>query len=808
MLGSIVLILAFIASLTAMVMYYLSFKGYKNTLNIGRIAYHSMAMLIIVASTILLYAILTHDYSFKYIYSYTKTDLPKGILAATFWAGQEGSFMLWILLTAIVGIVLQSYSSKRGDLEPRVMAVFTLATSFLLIMVLPMFKNPFAYIWSDPVFVNIANINSALLNQPWIQSFLFSDPQTGQNFVKVNTELAGLLKTSGIAMDQFIINGRGLNPQLLNFWMQIHPPILFVGFAMATVPFCFAIAALMKNDYREWITQAFPWVLSGMGILGLGIMLGGYWAYEMLGWGGYWAWDPVENSSLIPWLIGVASIHTFLVQKRSQSKGGIGKYAKTNLVLALATYILVIYSTFLTRSGILGDASVHSFVDPGTIVYLFLVIFISSFILLGAGMIAFRWKYLNENIVVEEGLFSRDLALFTGTVVLVASAIIVLVGTSAPIFGRSVDTFFYNEMHLPIAIIIGVLNGMSLLLKWKDTKKEDFFKRSMLSVGMAVGLTALIGIFGKITDFLILLLAFSASFALFVNGEIALKVAKGNWKKAGAYVAHIGIAIFILGVIGSAAYSKEVDIDLVKNVPKEAFGYQMKFTGYSPIENNTKYAFNIDITKGDARYSIAPVMYVSEFNNSLMREPAILTTLTRDFYIAPLGYEDANSHAGHDHGEESSVTLNIGESSEFNGVKVTFKEFVFDQAARDAMMAGGDFDIGVNLITEHSGHQHGARVALESRDGNKQLTSTTVDDANLRIELVNLDASGKIQLKLSTLDGTGGDGHGHDDSTSGQEILSITASVKPFINLVWAGVIVTVLGFFVAVGRRQKESVQ
>jgi len=144
---------------------------------------------------------------------------------------------------------------------------------------------------------------------------------------------------------------------------------------MSTVPFCFAVAAMMKNDYKDWVKQSFPWLLAAAGILGLGIMLGGYWAYEMLGWGGYWAWDPVENSSFIPWLVAVAGIHTLLVQKKSQAKGdGIGKFAKTNLILMSMMYVLVIYSTFLTRSGVLGDASVHSFVNPGTIVYLFLMI--------------------------------------------------------------------------------------------------------------------------------------------------------------------------------------------------------------------------------------------------------------------------------------------------------------------------------------------------------------------------------------------------------------------------------------------------
>lgn len=796
MIGSIVLTAALLCSVVAMVMYFFNYRGYSNTLNYGRLAYHLMAMLVIVGSTLLWHAILTHSYEYKYVYSYSNNSLDTGFLIASFWGGQEGSFMLWLLLTAIVGIVLQSYTSKRGDLEPRVMTVFTLATSFLLIMVSPLFKNPFAYIWADPVFLNAKTINQALMGLPLMQNFIFSDGSTGQTFVRMSTELHSALTTAGISVHDLIINGKGLNPQLLNFWMQIHPPILFIGFAMSTVPFAFAIAALMKNDYKDWVKQAFPWVLACAGILGLGIMLGGYWAYEMLGWGGYWAWDPVENSSLIPWLVGVASVHTLLVQRRSQSKGGIGKYAKTNLILCMLTYIFVLYSTFLTRSGVLGDASVHSFVDPGMIVYLFLLIFIGTFLLLGLGMIVYRWKTLNEEIAAEEGLLSRDLALFTAAVVISASAIIVLVGTSAPIFGQSVDTFFYNEMHIPIAIIIGLLNGLSLLLKWKDTNGEDIVKKSVFSIAASVILTVLIVLFGKVTDIMMIILAFSAAFALFVNAEIAYKIFRGNMKMLGAYVAHIGIALFILGVIGSAAYSSEVNLDLVKDEPKEAFGYNMTFTGWIPIENNTKYAFNVDITKGDKVYKVAPVMYISDFNNGLMREPAILTMLTRDLYLSPLGYEEGDGHS-HD---GSSVHLEKGSSTEFSGVKLTFEEFKMPADAMQLMSEGKDFEIGATIIAEFKGERKQFELKRKIVQGKTEFTSESIKDFNLKVELLNLTA-GSIDISLSTLDGQEQISH-----QEGKEILTVSASIKPFVNLVWIGVAVMVFGFFVSVGRRLKES--
>lgn len=798
MVGSIVLTLALAFSIISMIMYFLNYRGYKNTLNYGRIAYHGMAMLVIIASVFLWYIILTHQYQYNYVYSYSNNALRNlGFLhlASSFWGGQEGSFMLWLLLTSIVGIILQSYSSKRGDLEPRVMAVFTLATTFLLVMVSPWFKNPFEYIWANPVFVKIEHINSQFFNLPFLQSFFFSDQSTNQGFIQVNSDLAAKLSQAGVSLNQFIIDGRGLNPQLLNFWMQIHPPILFSGFAMATVPFAFAIAALMKNDYRDWVRQAFPWMLAGMGVLGLGIMLGGYWAYEMLGWGGYWAWDPVENSSLIPWLVGVAGIHTLLVQKRSQVEGGIGRYAKTNLFLCVLTYVLVLYSTFLTRSGVLGDASVHSFVDPGMVVYLFLVLFIGTFLVLGLGMIAYRWKTLNENIVEEESLLSRELALFTAMIVLIASAIIILVGTSAPIFGQSVDTFFYNEMHVPLVIIIMFLNGISLLIQWKRTNTNEFIKKSTYSALGAVLFTLLLILFGGVKEIMIILLSFATSFALFVNLDIAIKIVRGNLKMLGAYVAHIGIALFVLGVIGSSVYSKEVTVDLVKGKQTSAFGYDLTFTDIYPIENNTKYAFNVDVKKGNSEYKMAPKMYRSDFNNSIMREPAILSLLTKDIYLSPLGYDEGSA----DNSAGQKISINIDSVASFEDASIKYLEFI--KPDMSAMMSGGDIEMGTKLSVTKDGKSYEISPLIKRESGKFIYIPAEVKEANLKIEVHKIDpGTQQAEFTFSKING--------DKQTVSEphEVLSVTASIKPFVNFVWAGVVIMVVGFFISMVRRLKES--
>lgn len=799
MIGSIFLSAALVFSLIAMVMYYLSFRGYKNTLNYARYSYHGMAIFVIAASTFLWYAILTHQYQYKYIFSYSNSSLNTGLLFSSFWGGQEGSFMLWLLLTSIIGVILQSYSSKRGDLEPRVMAVFALATSFLLVMVSPWFKNPFEFIWTNPIFIDVKSINAQFMNLPFIQNFIFTDQQSNTTFVQMSKDLYAQLTQAGVSVNQFIADGKGLNPQLLNYWMQIHPPMLFIGFSMATVPFAFAMAALMKNDYREWVNQSLPWVLAGTGILGLGIMMGGYWAYEMLGWGGYWAWDPVENSSLIPWLIGVASIHTMLVQKRSlKSTDGIGRYAKTNLILSILTYVLVLYSTFLTRSGVLGDASVHSFVDPGNLVYFFLVVFISTFIAIGIGGIAYRWKYLEDKTVYEESTLSRELALFTAAIILVASAIIVLVGTSSPLFGQSVDTFFYDEMHLPIAIIIGLLNGLSLLIKWKKTDTKEFFRDSIFALVTSIVLTFIIVVFGGVDKILLVLLTWSSAFALIVNAQIAFKIVKGNLKNLGGYVSHIGISIFILGIVGSAGFSDHVNVDLIKNKPASAFGYEMTFTGYTPIENNTKYAFNVSMKKGDNVYNVAPVMYIAEYNNSLMREPAILNLFSKDVYLAPLGYDEGTEQ---NNGNGETVKLKKGVETEYNGIKISFDHFDVSSETMADMQAGKDFQMGAVLTIENGGKVEEFELFRKSIGGQIQFTDYTSEASGIKILLTNLTAE-LIEVSISSLSDT----QQQVEQKPKQEVLTVTASIKPYISLVWIGVIVMVLGFFVAVARRLKES--
>jgi len=802
MIGNILITFALLASVFSITMYYFTYKGYDNALKLARAAYHATSISIIGASAYLMYAILNHQYEFKYVYDYSNSDLSVGMLMSTFWAGQQGSFLLWLLLTALSGLALLEYTSKRGNLESRVMMVFTLAVTFLLIMVSPGLKNPFTLIWSDPTYIDLKNISQSFMSLPFINDFLFTDQSSGASLVLINEKLAGLLASNGISINDFIQFGKGLNPLLNNFWMQIHPPILFVGFAMSTVPFSFAFAALISNDYKDWVTSSLPWLLGGMMVLGLAIMLGGYWAYVILGWGGYWGWDPVENSSLVPWIVGVAGIHTMLIQKRTQTKEHAGRFVKTNLILSILTYLLVLYSTFLTRSGILGDASVHSFVSPGMVTYALLLIFISTFTILGFGAIIYRWKYLEKTFTSEENILSRELALFVGAVLLLGSAAIIIAGTSMPIFGSAVEISFYNEMILPIAILLGILNGLSLLINWKKTSEKTLIDNLKIPLFVTFILTVVAVVWGGFNDIMAIIFMFSALFSMVINTKTIYKIVKNNISYIGGYVAHLGFAFFMLGVIGTGWFTTEKQVELIQGETKSALGYDFTFTGYTPVDNGKKYKFNVNVVKDGSENTLSPVMYVSDFNQSLMRDPDLLNLITKDLYLSPVSYEDAKEASGGEHNHQT--TLIKGEPFEFHGSNITFTKFNFPQDAMNSMQSGADFFIGAVIEILHDGKTYTIEPKMKSSSGVKTFEDAVVEGTNLKIELKNLDASGKIEVVINELSKT-------DEPTKEVQVakgasLWVDISVKPFINLIWVGTLTIVLGFFISMVRRTKEA--
>ncbi len=757
MIGSYIIMLAFGGILLSLATYYLSFsKKEIKYIRLARTGYHVSVVSIMIASAILMYLILTHQFQYTYVWSYSSMELPTSLLAASFWAGQEGSFLLWALFASLVGVFLMQYSSNKGY-ESQLMFVYSLIVTALLIMLIV--KDPFLRVW---------------------QSF---PGQVDAGFVPAN--------------------GRGLNPLLQNYWMVIHPPILFIGFASMGVTYAFAVAALLKKDYTHWVRPATPWFAFGVLALGTGIMLGGYWAYETLGWGGYWAWDPVENSSLVPWLVGLAALHTMLAQRRS------GAFVRTNLALGIFTFVLVLYSTFLTRSGVLGATSVHSFVEPGWMAYILLLSFIIFFAGSGFGLLFARMREM-PHVPIEYNYISREFALFLGSASLVFIALFTIVGTSSPIITNlikgqvsAVDISFYEKTTTPFGIAIALLAGLGQILWWKQSKVSSLI-RSMLPAVIVSTLATGVMIFFGISSLLMIFLTWAAWFVLVINLQIAFRVGRGNPKFAGGAIAHIGVGLLLLGFITTAKYNQQQTIQLVQGEPVEALGYTLTYTGYTPA-GHERWAFNVIAERNGRQINLAPVMYQSEFNNSLIRNPDIVNQLTFDFYLAPLGLDTKEIEATFG----STHSLQRGQKKEIDGYTVTFTGFDFDTDAHMGMMGASDeMNIGVVLTVSKEGRtERVVPQVLNSSDGMDFRPALTAD-SKLRFNVISIrpdqsnPENSSVQIEVTsgaaTLTASG--------PATKQDVLIVEASIKPFINLVWLGTIIAMAGLVITIARRTKEA--
>jgi len=756
MLGSILVKLAFLFCLVAVYYYFQAHRtGKSRFASFGRASFHATIATVMICSALHLYNILTHQFQYTYVWSYSSVELPTSLLISSFYAGQEGSFLLWALFTALIAIFLMRHSQRMGY-EPQVMTVFGLIQLALLLMLIV--KSPFTFVW-----------------ETW----------------------AGEVEAGFVPA-----NGRGLNPLLQNYWMVIHPQVLFSGFAAMGVPYAFAVAAMMKRDYSNWIRPATPWLVYGAMVLGLGIMMGGFWAYETLGWGGYWGWDPVENSSLVPWLFSLAAIHTMLSQRKS------GTFVRTNLALSMLCFIFVLYSTFLTRSGVLGDTSVHSFVDPGMWAYWLLIGILTIFVALGFGLLIQRMREMPK-LPVRHDYFSREFALFLGSASLVCAAIFVTVGTSSPIItgilqGKvtAVDISYYVTTTLPLGIAIGLLSGIGQLLWWTRSQKSELYKNLIRLGGLSAVATAAL-VFVGLNDLLVAFFIFGAAFSLFANIEVGRRIVKGNPKYAGGAIAHVGVAMMFLGFVSSSVYDEKQTVSLAQGKATEVMGYMLTYTGYSPIDQE-KFEFHVDVEKDGQKNVVSPIMYQSSFSKGLMRNPDIMNLITKDLYVAPLSLEqaDAQGQAGSD-----KIQLHKGEARQLGQLDIMFVDFDFPDTEKAAMLENREVRIGAVLevkdssgsfstITPFKVMKDGAMVDVPARYKDRyEVTIATMspdreNNENSRVEILVSD-----QKKS-----------GRDSDRQNSDILVVEASIKPYINLVWNGIIIMLVGFLVTIVRRSQEA--
>lgn len=329
-LGNFFVVLALISALIAGVAYFFAENNQDGDWKkMGRWFFRLHSTSVIAVIAIVFYLILNQYFEYDYVWKHSNKQMELRYIFACFWEGQEGSFLLWMFWHVVIGNLLILRAKKW---EAPILSVFSLVQLFLTSMLLGVYileqkigSSPFILIRELPENVGL----------PWtiIPDYLSKIPQ--------------------------FADGRGLNPLLQNYWMTIHPPTLFLGFALTLVPFAFAVAALWRDDLKGWLKPALPWTFSGIMVLGVGILMGGAWAYEALNFGGFWAWDPVENASLVPWLTLVGAGHLIIINGKKDTS------MFTALFLSMISFLLVLYSTFLTRSGVLGDTSVHSFTGNG-----------------------------------------------------------------------------------------------------------------------------------------------------------------------------------------------------------------------------------------------------------------------------------------------------------------------------------------------------------------------------------------------------------------------------------------------------------
>ncbi|MBK8369180.1 MAG: cytochrome c biogenesis protein CcsA [Bacteroidetes bacterium] len=580
-LGNAFIVLSLIAALFSGIGYYFyaketltsEWKKFANT----AFTIHSISVIGIAAT--LFYMLFNHFYEYSYVWQHSNNEMPMQYIMSCFWEGQEGSFLLWAFWNVVLGNILRKTIDAKW--EAPTMAIFALVQVFIASMLLGVFigdyklgTNPFILLRENPEFANL----------PFVQM---------ENYLEK-------------------LDGRGLNPLLMNYWMTIHPPTLFLGFSSTLVPFVFAIAGLWKRDFTTWQKPALTWTFFSIMILGTGILMGGAWAYEALSFGGFWAWDPVENSSLVPWLVMVGAGHVMIINK---NKGG--SLFMTHL-MAISSFLLVLYSTFLTRSGVLGNSSVHAFTDLGMqgqlVIYVLTFVFICvvllihdklirvsyvmiSLLMLFAGItfgykinLLLTWLALSFIITIysyikffpkeeeEESLYSREFWMFVGSLVFLLSSLVITYFTSIPVMNKlfnlekaPIKIADYNLWMIPFTIIVLLLVAVTQYFKYKKTDPKLFLKHISLSGILAVvfGLSAVIPLYflkdyslAKSIDKWNLIsygfLFISALFAVFCNLDYWMRILKGRMRHAGASIAHIGFALILLGALISTSKKQTI----------------------------------------------------------------------------------------------------------------------------------------------------------------------------------------------------------------------------------------------------------
>ena len=534
-LGHLMTIVAFVSALVSAFAYIQYFQANEidkaGWRRFSRISFYIHATSTAMIAFSLFEIIYNHRYEYFYAYSHSSKALPVHYMISSFWEGQEGAFILWAFWNVVLGVIL-IHTNKFW--EAPVMVVFALVQAFLVSMIMG-------------VVIGDLKIGSS--------PFILLRDATQAPIFELNPDFVPE-------------DGTGLNPLLQNIWMVIHPPTLFLGYASTLIPFAFLIGGLVTKRYSEWIRPALPWAIFSAMILGMGIIMGAYWAYVTLNFGGYWNWDPVENAVYVPWLILVAAIHTMITFKKSATA------LKTSIVLVILSFILVLYATFLVRSGVLGDASVHSFTDLGLSgqLLLYMLFFMAIAIFLAAR----AWKHIPTS-EKEASVYSREFWIFLGAVTLGLMAFQVILPTSIPAWNALVESFggisnmappadqveFYTKFQLWFAVVIALLTAVGQFFWWQKMDKKALKDALVTPYVISVLLSALVIVLAKVYDWKYIIIVLAGMFTIVANSVILAKLLrKTTFKLAGGSLAHVGLGMILIGIMFSSGYSDVISINM------------------------------------------------------------------------------------------------------------------------------------------------------------------------------------------------------------------------------------------------------
>jgi cytochrome c-type biogenesis protein CcmF len=751
-LGTALLVISVLVALVASVSYgaAAAYPGWSRLVRVGRWGVFSTLGLVVCSCGLLLALFLRREFVIAYVFDYSSRSLPSSFTISAAWAGQAGSFLLWILASVAVAAFT---AGRRFAVAPQVPAILMLILASLLGLTL--LVNPF-------------------------------------------------LPLPGLAAGTTPTDGNGLNPLLQNIWMAIHPPILFVAYALAAVPFAFACSALLRREYDRWLVEAQPWALGAWTFLGLALLLGGYWAYETQGWGGYWGWDPVENSALVPWLLLTALLHSMHTQRTHQG------LRRTTLGLALFSYLAVLYATFLARGGALANFSVHSFVLQGLTTPL--AVFVATTSLASVGLLLRRWREVPAQPLSEE-LLSRDSFMVLGVLVLVVIAVLIAIGTSMPLIsalpglgfalqnmlgpafalddgsrlnnlpfadGRfSLSADFYTTTIPPLGLAALALLTVGPLLGGRTVNWRHLLRASRWPTGASAAAASAALLLG-VRDPLPLAYIILGTFAAGTNAAMIARTVRGGWLRIGGYLAHVGICVLLIGVVGSTAYaSDEVRVALYDGDRATVFGTEIKFNGWRQTSPESG-VLDIRLQRGERVVDTTATYYYYAPANAVMQAPTIQSYLLEDLYITPADYAPAV--------DPNQPTLLEGDEAAVGPYTLTFTGFALPDPESERA------EIGVLLRVKYGGETHTLipRAVLEP-DGSLSAEARSVRlPGGHSLTLLHMDKVRRLaEVRI--------DGLGLPIERPERAVFVI--STKPLIHLVWLGLWISVAGGLIAAAR-------